>query len=266
MGENTLPKLCISKEEANEKIQERIERGEQLRNQHIDSDEQYEQAEWDFINWSKYNITLLSKLFGNSSIALEYEAVWDSDSRPGYPNFDGKIYWHRKDLKDKINYLVGIQAQLELFDEPSNISPHTFGNVGTHIFIGHGRSRVWQDLKTFISERLKLPYDEFDRVSTAGMDIRERLEQMLDQAGMAFLVMTAEDEHADSTLHARENVIHEAGLFQGRLGFKKAIILLEDDCKEFSNVHGLIQIRFPKGQIRATFEEIRQVLEREGIL
>ena len=27
--------------------------------------------------------------------------------------------------------------------------------------------------------------------------------------------MTAEDEHADGTKHARENVIHEVGLFQG---------------------------------------------------
>jgi len=62
------------------------------------------------------------------------------------------------------------------------------------------------------------------------------------------------------------NVIHEAGLFQGRLGFEKAILLLEKDCEEFSNIQGLGQIRFPKGNITAIFEEIRQVLEREGLL
>ncbi len=45
---------------------------------------------------------------------------------------------------------------------------------------------------------------------------------------------------------ARMNVIHEAGLFQGRLGFTKAILLLEDGCSEFSNIQGLGQIRFPK--------------------
>jgi predicted nucleotide-binding protein len=61
------------------------------------------------------------------------------------------------------------------------------------------------------------------------------------------------------------NVVHEAGLFQGRLGFSRAIILLEDGCKEFSNINGLGQIRFPKGNIKATFEEIRQVLEREKV-
>ena len=62
---------------------------------------------------------------------------------------------------------------------------------------------------------------------------------MLDRALFAFLVMTGEDQHGDGTTHARENVIHEAGLFQGRLGFEKAIILLEEGCAEFSNIHGL---------------------------
>jgi predicted nucleotide-binding protein len=89
---------------------------------------------------------------------------------------------------------------------------------------------------------------------------------MLDAAALAFVVLTAEDEAKDGTMRARMNVVHEAGLFQGRLGFNRAIVLLEDGCEEFSNIQGLGQIRFPKGNIKASFEEIRQVLEREGIL
>jgi predicted nucleotide-binding protein len=77
--------------------------------------------------------------------------------------------------------------------------------------------------------------------------------------------MTGEDAHPDGQ-HARENVIHEVGLFQGRLGFERAIVLLEDGCRSFSNIDGLGQIRFPKGDVNAKTEEIRQVLEREGIL
>ena len=121
-------------------------------------------------------------------------------------------------------------------------------------------------LKDFIADRLRLPWEEFNRAAAAGYTTLERLEEMLSDATFAFLVMTAEEEHADSTLHARSNVIHEVGLYQGRLGARRAIVLLEDGCSEFSNIVGLVQIRFPRGNIAATFEEIRRVLEREGIL
>jgi predicted nucleotide-binding protein len=134
------------------------------------------------------------------------------------------------------------------------------------VFIGHGRSQAWRDLKDFLQDRLGLGWDEFNREPAAGISTKERLENMLDEACFAFLVMTAEDEHADGSKHARGNVIHELGLFQGRLGFERAIVLLEEGCAEFSNIIGLTQIRFPKGNIRAISEEIRRVLEREGIL
>lgn len=138
---------------------------------------------------------------------------------------------------------------------------------GPHrVFIGHGQDTTWLELKEFLKERLGLEWDEFNRVSAAGVSHSERLLECLNRCTFAFLVMTAEDEHADATRHARENVIHEAGLFQGHLGFRKAIILLEDDCKEFGNIHGLGQVRFAKSHIADKFEEVRRVLEREGVI
>lgn len=138
--------------------------------------------------------------------------------------------------------------------------------VGTNVFIGHGRSPLWRDLKDFIRDRMRLPYDEFNRVPVAGVTNVARLAQMLDDAAVAFVVMTAEDEQAGGAVRARMNVVHEAGLFQGRLGFTRAIVLLEEGCEEFSNIQGLGQIRFPRGDIRGAFEEVRQVLEREGLV
>ncbi|MDD9979822.1 MAG: nucleotide-binding protein [Gammaproteobacteria bacterium] len=138
--------------------------------------------------------------------------------------------------------------------------------IGTNVFIGHGRSPIWRELKNFVEDRLKLPVDEFNRVPVAGVTNIARLSQMMDAAAVALIVMTGEDEQPDGHLRARMNVVHEAGLFQGWLGFSRAIVLLEDDCEEFSNIAGLGQIRFPRGQIRSAFEEIREVFEREGLL
>lgn len=159
------------------------------------------------------------------------------------------------------------QRLLRTLITSSVIATNPVGNTrkGKKIFIGHGRSLLWLKLRIFLSEKLHLECDEFNEESPAGIPTVTRLQTMLDDAQFAFLVMTSEDLHADGTTHTRENVVHEAGLFQGRLGFGRAIILLEYGCTEFSNIHGLGQIRFPKDDIDTVFEKIREVLKREGV-
>ena len=166
---------------------------------------------------------------------------------------------HCRDLAGRLEKLAAHLARIKQREVRA-------ARVGTNIFIGHGRSPVWRDLKDFVQDRLRVPYDEFNRVPVAGITNIARLSEMLDAAACAFVIMTGEDEQADGKVQARTNVIHEVGLFQGRLGFTKAIVLLEEGCEEFSNIQGLGQIRFPKGNISAKFEEIRQVLEREGVI
>jgi len=178
---------------------------------------------------------------------------------------DVKIQWQLARLqgiivqeRDRINREIYSSR-----DVPTNAGAEI---VDRRVFIGHGRSETWRVLKDFISDKLRLPYEEFNRQSAAGYSTKERLEQMLNSSAFAFLVMTGDDEHADGKRHARENVVHEIGLFQGRHGFEKAIVLLEDGCEEFSNIRGVTQIRFPRGNILAASEDIRDVLVREGLL
>lgn len=155
-------------------------------------------------------------------------------------------------------------AHIERLEASQHSKGQERGTAGETVFIGHGRSPLWRELKDFVSERLHLAWDEFNRVPVAGVTNIARLSEMLDNAGIAFVVLTAEDETIDGKERARQNVVHEAGLFQRRLGFSRAIVMLEEGCEEFSNIQGLGQIRFPRGQIGAVFEEVRQVLEREG--
>jgi hypothetical protein len=129
------------------------------------------------------------------------------------------------------------------------------------VFIGHGRSEQWRRLKDFLNDRLHLRWEEFNSIPLAGLSNKERLQQLLESCTFAFLVMTAEDTDGSGALHARENVVHEVGLFQGRMGFDRAIVLLEEGCTEFSNIQGISQLRFPSGKIDAAFEEIRRLLE-----
>lgn len=171
-----------------------------------------------------------------------------------------------KDRRHTTEALSRIASQAASHLERRRSARRDARTLGDRVFIGHGRAHAWRDLKDFIQDRLDLPWDEFNRVPVAGVTNIARLSQMLEQSAIAFLIMTAEDEQADGKVHARQNVIHEAGLFQGKLGFSRAIVLLEEGCEEFSNIQGLGQIRFPSGRISAVFEDIRLVLEREGLL
>ncbi len=168
--------------------------------------------------------------------------------------------WACKELRTEIKSAT---RHLRLLDQRQARADRSAGST---VFIGHGGSPAWRELKDFIQDRLRLQCDEFNRVPVAGLSTVARLNQMLDDAAIAFLVMTAEDATSEGAARARQNVVHEVGLFSGRLGFEKAIVLLEDGCEEFSNIAGLGQIRFPPGNIAASFENVRSVLEREGLV
>ena len=103
--------------------------------------------------------------------------------------------------------------------------------TGKKIIIGDGHPPVWRELQSFLENRLHLETGEFNSVSTAGVSTKERLEEMLDDAAFAFVLMTPEDDQPDGKVRARQNVVHEIGLFQGRLGFRKAIALQKSPVK-----------------------------------
>ena len=199
----------------------------------------------------------------SSSVRYRLETIYGKDSPllSGIPasGIDRSIRDPRAELTRRAEQVRRFIDAIEAVPKATNTPL-----LGRKIFIGHGRSLVWLQLKDFIRERLGLPCDEFNLEPAAGISTTTRLEAMLAQAGFAFIVMTAEEKHADGHFYARPNVIHESGLFQGKLGTSRAIILLEEGCSDFSNISGLTQIRFPTGNLKPALEEIRQVLEREG--
>lgn len=131
------------------------------------------------------------------------------------------------------------------------------------IFIGHGGSPAWRDLKDHLSDKHDYKIEAYETGARAGHTIRDILDEMASKSSFAILVMTGEDEDKDGKLNARPNVIHEVGLFQGRLGFSKAIVLLEHGTQEFSNLYGIQQLRFSKGNIKEVFGDVLATLKRE---
>jgi hypothetical protein len=131
------------------------------------------------------------------------------------------------------------------------------------IFIGHGRSNSWRELSDHLRDQQKLDVIAFESDPRAGKLTKDVLTEMASGASFALLVHTAEDEQADSTMRARQNVVHETGFFQGRLGFEKAIILREEECQALTNLDGVVEIRYPAGRIRETFGDVVATIRRE---
>lgn len=158
-----------------------------------------------------------------------------------------------------------IESVFEIFEENKKLC-HVISEKELKspiLFIGHGRSSLWRELKDHLSDKHNYKIEAYETGARAGHTIRDILDEMAGKSSFAILVMTGEDVDKNGKLHARPNVIHEIGLFQGKLGFSRAIILLEEDTEEFSNLYGIQQLRFSKGNIKEVFGDILATLKRE---
>lgn len=162
----------------------------------------------------------------------------------------------RVHLIDNSNSILDTMIVERLHVDPSEQST-------INVFIGHGRDPQWRDLKDHLQDQHGILVTAYEVGPRAGLSVKEVLQKLLSESSFAVLILTGEDIHADGEAHARENVVHELGLFQGRFGFTRAIALLEEGVKEFSNIKGINQIRFTKGHIRETFGDILATIKRE---
>ena len=262
MTDNKIPKLLVSEAEASERISKQINIGKELLETQISSEEELKVLERETRKWTDYSKTLFGTLFDESPLP---DSHGSSVLHISIRSFGEEITDHKEDISHWINQLESLYDQLGLYEELPSNTQQTVNNENKKIFIGHGGSPMWRELKDFIEDTLGLDCVEFNSVSPAGKSTVDRLKEMLEESCMAFLIMTGEDEQPDGKLRARSNVIHEVGLFQGKLGFERAIILLEEGCEDFSNIHGITHIPFPKGSIEVTYGSILKVLKRESI-
>lgn len=162
-----------------------------------------------------------------------------------------------------------VLAMMGVFDRsaPDNLLPveeQTSSEVEQpRVFIGHGRDQAWRDLKDHLTDHHQYEVVAYETGTRSGHTIRDVLDTMLDQSTFAILVMTAEDDQPDGTMRARQNVVHEAGLFQGRLGFPRVAIPVQEGVELFSNIDGVQYIPFGAGGVRETYGDVLAMLRRE---
>ena len=260
MQEQNLPKLLVSKEEAHNKIEAQIEKGRQLCNRAINSQKELSQARDDFSNWSKYNKTLLTKLFSDTSVANHYYSLHTSAFVTVSPEpFSKKLETFERSMMKRINHLKGICEQLELYEEPSSIPQHGGGNTdvvknssssfGNEVFIVHGRDDEAKVMVARFAEKLGIEATILHEKPSSGLTIIEKIEKYAAEAGFAIVLITPDDlgslkdnRDEEPNPRARQNVVFELGYFMGKLGRGRVCPLFKGEVEKPSDIDGIVYV------------------------
>jgi predicted nucleotide-binding protein len=165
----------------------------------------------------------------------------------------------RNDMHAHPNFYQGKLRQTLVAKQPA---PHE--ELKTRIFLGHGRNSLWAKVQLHLQNDLGLETEAWESESRSGNHVIDVLKKMLASCGFAVIVAVGEDTLDSGIKRARPNVIHEIGLFQGRIGFEKVAVLIQEGVEGFSNIEGLQRIYFPQERIETAFYELDRMLKREG--
>ena len=266
-------KLTKPHEEISVKLKERLDLGKELlvEIENTTDINKIDDLEHKVKKWRDYIVTYLDNSSTNNDLSFEFWANVGKGAIFGTETPFTRLKDLKDDMPEYLRRLESIYERIEIIELDDHVAQDTeVKNVQksmiNKIFIGHGHAKYWMDLRDFLSTKLNLESVEFNSVSTAGVSTTERLTDLLNECNFAFLIMSAENKQLDGSLKARDNVIHEVGLFQGKLGMKKAIIILEEGCERFSNIEGLTYIPFYNQDLSTCYEKIRDVLQREELI
>ena len=253
----SLPNLIVPRQEANYKIQARIDKGQHLVNQQILSEHDLEEAKAEFNNWSKYNEELLLRLFDNPAMADQYTDFYGG-LYSTIANFSDKIGYYKRDFTHRINRLKGILEQLELIPEPfanSTHSPAVESAIANsnEVFIVHGHDETFKSGVARFVEQLGLEVIILEEKPGGGRTIIEKFEKYASNTGFAIVLLTPDDVGApkdkpgDLKPRARQNVIFEIGYFFKGLGRGRVCAMSREGVEFPSDLNGVSYVALDSG-------------------
>jgi predicted nucleotide-binding protein len=176
----------------------------------------------------------------------------------------GEDVLYRKFLIDTL-----IKCKTEVMKTWEGDPPHVirekkskqYAKVAKTIFVGHGENKDWARIVLFLKETYKFNIQYFEKEDRNNESISQVLKAFVDSCGLAIMLLSGEDETKDGRVRAPQNVIHEAGLFQGMLGFENVLLLVDRGIEGFINMAGMQIIYYDKN-VESSFTEIKNFIER----
>jgi predicted nucleotide-binding protein len=256
--------LLVSRDAAQAKLAERIEKGRELRQQRVGTPEELEALEKQHQKWDAFNAQLLKTIFSTEEMANEYNRSGSIGiiSLGGYgPSMGQQIADLYKSIDSDIHRLDSIIERLELIplgsalqQAPVSLEAPT-KERSKKVFVVHGHDEVSKtNLEVFLHE-IGLEPVVLHRQADEGMTIIEKFEKHSD-VGYAFILLTPDevaylapeegkaDKDRQKEFRARPNVIFEFGYFVGRLTRSRVCCLYRGGVTLPSDVSGLIYKKY----------------------
>ena len=131
--ENQQTLLLVSRIEAREKINAQIEKGNELINTSIISQEQLTLIQAKYKTWWDYTKELLRQIFTTQNLSREFATHVDAAVLFGSPNPQYEFNKLHSDLQTDIDRLISIQERLELFPISDEHQKNIRGNIPIEI-------------------------------------------------------------------------------------------------------------------------------------
>lgn len=280
-SEQVLPaELLISRDEAKSRLQERIQKGLELKKAQISSRETLDAAKNDYQKWDSFNAELLRRIFSTEELAKEYSR-WHGVAIMAMrePSLGEKIADLYKDVDQKIHRIDSIIERLELIPL-SNIAAPVADLAADEkrrspaktkkVFVVHGHDEIAKtNLEVFLLE-IGLEPVVLHRQADEGLTVIEKFEKHSD-VGYAFILLTPDeiayikaeeskqDDAREKEKRARPNVIFEFGYFVGKLGRSRVCCLYTGDVSLPSDVSGMIYKKFVNGIEEVAYSIIKDL-------
>lgn len=279
-SEPKLPaELLISRDDAKSRLQERIQKGLELKQAQINSREALDTAKNEYSKWNSFNAELLKRIFSTEELAEEYSRwIGIGVMAMREPSLGEKIADLYKDIDQKIHRIDSIIERLELIPlahtaatvtTPADESPRLPAKT-KKVFVVHGHDEIAKtNLEVFLHE-IGLEPVVLHRQADEGLTIIEKFEKHSD-VGYAFILLTpdeiayikADDSKGDNErqkeYRARPNVIFEFGYFVGKLGRSRVCCLYTGDVSLPSDLSGMIYKKFTNGIEEVAYSIIKDL-------
>ena len=249
--------LTISNADFGNRLEKRIEIGEELFNRTISNQDELTSANHNYKLWTEYNNEMLKQVFNieNNEYKSSYNNAGFSIIEGQLGKVQGNLVQSFKNIvKYKLDNLKSLLARVELLkSQPTNYS-HASSETTTkklsktQVFIVHGHDEVAKTKTARFIEKLGLEPIILHEQASGSKTVIEKIEAY-SNVGFGIVLYTPcdlgakKEEKPNLKNRARQNVVFEHGFLIGKIGRENVCALEKGEIETPNDISGVVYVK-----------------------